>query len=59
MDTKTELTEAEETRRGQMLVDILGLHRATGEPGRYQTQWGTKTPLGLFRTIRRIVERGE
>lgn len=51
------LPESEETRRGQLLVDVLCL-RPSKEKGRYHTQWGTKTPLGLYRTIKRIVEQG-
>lgn len=56
-ETMKEIDETEETRRGQLLVDVLHLHRA--ERGRYHTQWGTKTPLGIYRTVKRIVEDGE
>lgn len=62
---KTTITETEEARRGQLLADALGLksvrnqHGAHFDPPRYQTNWGTKTALGLFRTVARIVEDGE
>ena len=54
------LTEAEETRRGELLADVLNLkpHKKFTPP-RYETKWGTKTALGLFRTIERIVKNGE
>lgn len=51
------LTEQEEKIIGQKLVTLLSLKPATNydkekypEP-RYQTEFGTKTALGLFRTI--------
>lgn len=62
----TELTEAEETKRGTALVEMLELLpmrqtqaeiRTHGR--RYRTSWGTKTALGLFRSVKRIVEDGE
>lgn len=71
MNNPTELTEAEETRRGQLLVEMLGLEEdkypAMGskrrtvsyDPPRYSTQWGRKTALGLFRSVRRLVLDGE
>jgi hypothetical protein len=60
------LTETEEARRGELLVELLHL-KSVGRnhpdhgmtPKRYQTEWGTKTPLGLFRMINRIVLDGE
>ena len=52
------INEAEETRRGQMLADVLDLPHST-EPGRYRTEWGSKTALGLYRTVKRIIEEGE
>lgn len=53
------LTEQEETRRGEMLALVLQLQKSQAEPGRYRTDWGTKTPLGIFRTVKRIVEEGK
>lgn len=63
-----ELTEAEEAKRGAVLASMLNLKEAKQttahgvlpfDPPRYSTEWGTKTALGLFRTIKRIVEDGE
>lgn len=65
MTTKTQLTESEETKRGELLAQVLELKPCkldNGErldPPRYHTKWGTKTALGLFRTVARIVEDGE
>lgn len=55
------LTEAEETRRGEMLAQLLGLRRirSGADAGRFRTEEGTKTALGLFRTVARVVLDGE
>jgi len=53
------LNEAEEARRGALLAKILRLRRDRQDRDRWQTDWGTKTDLGLFRTVARIVEDGE
>jgi hypothetical protein len=58
MKTRT-INETEETRRGELIVQILMLEPSRRESGRYETEWGTKTPLGLYRTIKRIIEKGE
>jgi hypothetical protein len=58
MDTKT-LTETEETRRGELIARILKLKHSREYPDRYNTEWGTKTALGLFRIMARLVEDGE
>lgn len=53
--------EEEERRRGQMIVDILGLRKVkdgSGPTPNYRTAWGTKTALGLYRTVKRIIEEG-
>lgn len=59
------LTEAEETARGTELVRVLNLREAKQEtaqgklsfdPPRYSTDGGTKTALGIFRTVAAIVE---
>ena len=47
------LSEKEETRRGAMLAEVLGLKRQ--RDGRYKTTWGTKTDIGLFRSVSRIM----
>lgn len=58
-DTGDPLSEAEQTRRGELLAVTLGVRKSQAEPGRYCTDWGTKTPLGLYRTVKRIVEEGK
>jgi hypothetical protein len=52
-----ERTEAEETRRGELLAEVLELRRKAN--GRVDTAWGDKTPLGLFKTVSRIINKGE
>lgn len=64
MKTFAQLTEAEETARGQKLVELLALKKSTQtdsqnrrfDPPRYETAWGTKTALGLFRSIAAVME---
>ena len=57
-----EITEVEERRRGELLVEVLNLKKkgtlSTGDVF-YDTQWGTKTALGLFRVVQRIVTEGK
>lgn len=57
------ISEAEETRRGELLVKLLNLRPAFVRPKpavtMYHTQWGTKTALGLFRMVERLVKDGE
>lgn len=56
-DDKIDLSEDEQTRRGEMLAGMMQLRRLPD--GRYNTAWGTKTPLGLYRTAYRIVMKGK
>jgi len=59
----TTISEAEETRRGELIAQVLGLkpdrEYRNSSLVRYVTEWGTKTSLGLFRTMQRIVIDGE
>lgn len=57
MSTLEQLTEAEEIKRGELLAQVLGLK--LNKRGRYDTEWGDKTDLGLFRIVERIVKDGE
>ena len=57
--TTPQISEQEETRRGELLAEILHLKRSKTECGRYLTVWGTKTALGIYRTVERIVLDGE
>jgi len=52
------LTELEQTRRGILLADVLGL-RAKRDNGRYGTTWGDKTAFGLYHTVKRIIDEGK
>lgn len=67
---KTKIDEQEEARRGRLLTEMLFLREAkiasptskrlvSYDPPRYATKWGTKTALGLYRSIERIVLDGE
>lgn len=39
---------------GQEIADMLMLRKTNN--GRYETTWGDKTPLGLYLTLKRIIE---
>lgn len=54
---KITIDEKEETQRGELLATVLGLKKT--KEGRYNTLWGTKSDLGLYRTVKRLVEEGE
>lgn len=58
MDNVPELDEHEE-RRGELLVSLLDLKRTQQYPDRVYTSGGTKTTLGLYRTVKRLIEKGE
>ena len=58
-DTGDPLSEQEQTRRGQLLADTLQLRKSRAALGLYRTDWGAKTALGLYRTVKRIIEQGE
>jgi hypothetical protein len=56
---ETDLTD-ECIRKGELIVELLGLQPLRGyEDPRYDTSAGTKTALGLYNTIKRIIEKGE
>lgn len=55
------LTQEEKIQTGKKLAEVLKLpcHYAYAkdeENMRYNTAWGTKTALGLYETINRIIE---
>lgn len=50
--------EFEETKRGHLIAAVLMLKKKR-DNGRYNTAWGDKTALGLYRTVKRIIETGE
>lgn len=58
-------TEAEEERIGVEIAEMLYLKPITArtadntnEIGRYRTAYGTKTALGLYRTLKAIMNEG-
>lgn len=46
---------------GSYLALLLGLEAIKSGPdkGRYKTSWGSKTALGLYLTVKRVIEDGE
>jgi hypothetical protein len=52
-ELKIEISEEEETKRGENLVRLFSLK--SKKNGRYETAWGDKTALGLFRTVHAVV----
>lgn len=54
------LDEATQQARGKLLADVLKLKKDTEHKDRYQMgEWGTKTAIGVFATVRRIIDEGE
>jgi len=49
--------DSEGIKKGEKLIDMLGLK--VGKDGRVNTSWGTKTPLGLYRTLKRVIEESK
>jgi hypothetical protein len=54
-----QIDETEEARRGALIREVLQLRRSIEYRDRVNTAWGNKTDLGLFRTMKRIIEDGE
>ena len=52
------LSEEVEAARGKQLAEVLYLRKDSEHKDRYQTSIGTKTAIGLFATVRRIVIEG-
>ena len=57
---KRKAQAAIDTRIGERIAELLWLEEEKRGPeaGRYKTRWGTKTPLGLSLTIKRIIKEG-
>lgn len=47
------ISDEQATLRGEEIALMLGLK--INELGRYNTTWGDKTPLGLFKTLSRVM----
>jgi hypothetical protein len=45
-------TEEHQAKIGNCIAQLLGLKK---KEGRYNTAWGTKTDLGLYLSIKRII----
>lgn len=50
------LTEEEQIVYGELFAKLLKMKK---NKDRWDTAWGTKTNLGLYRTIKRLVEDAE
>jgi hypothetical protein len=55
MNEQLGLDEPENTRCGVYLARVLGLKKIPGT-NRYETQWGNKTALGLYLTLKTIID---
>lgn len=54
-----QLTEEQQKERGQLIADVLKLRKDPEHKDRYQTTWGTKTALGIFLVVERIIQEGK
>lgn len=52
--TPASAADLADTAIGNNIIELLGL-RVDRASGRVETSWGTKTPMGLARTMRRIM----
>lgn len=58
-DISTDADEVEQAKRGALLAEVLGLKRDKINKAHWATTWGSKTDLGLLKTIKRIIEEGK
>jgi hypothetical protein len=54
-----QVSEDIEEARGALLIEVLNLQPDPENPSRVFTTWGNKTKLGLYRTVKRIIEEGK
>ncbi len=52
------LTEDEKRERGNLLAHVLNIKR-NRLTGRFTTKWGSKNSLGLYETIRNLIQEGK
>lgn len=45
--------------RGNLLAEVLYLRKDSEHKDRFQTSGGTKTAIGIFATVRSIIDKGE
>jgi hypothetical protein len=57
--TAAPLNEETQAARGQLLAEVLKLRKDSEHKDRFQTTWGSKTAIGVFATVRRIVDEGQ
>lgn len=53
------LSEEAQAARGKILAEVLKLRKDSEHKDRFQTTWGSKTEIGVFATVRRLVDEGE
>jgi len=55
-----EISEVAKIKIGETIAEILMLKEDKGyTPKRYKTTWGNKTALGLYGTVKRLIEENE
>lgn len=55
--TKSDIPVMEIAKRGELLIEVLGLKKKRN--GRVNTTWGDKTAYGLALTVERIIKDGQ
>jgi len=50
------MNKEQQAQKGKEIAELLNLKRCKDFPDRYDTSGGTKTDLGLYLTIKRIME---
>ena len=56
IETEKEVIEREQIEAGKQLAEVFRLKRSKEFPDRYETDWGTKTALGVYLVAERIVK---
>ena len=59
MKQTTEIDEAEAKRRGQMIAEAFHFKRDKNYSDRWRCTWGNKTSLGVYYTLKRMIEDGK
>ena len=50
------LTKEQQTRKGEEIAELLNLKHSADFTDRYDTSGGDKTALGLYLTVKRLME---
>lgn len=48
------MTDEQKTKIGIELIEVLSIRK--NRFGLYITSWGSKTPIGVYKTVKRIME---